>query len=121
MTKIAAKFVNMAAMGPDGGSGVIEIVVNKRSVVNSQLGNILAVGGQSGEYREGLGSPARYICRRVQPESRRLEVLHRRILVGVMTRKVGAPVEHQVRRSSIVRVEIDLRSRSEVRAGRASH
>ena len=109
MTEIAAKFESMLAVDPGRGSSGLPVVVDKRSVVNSQLRNVLTVGGESVDDREGVRSAARHICRRVQPKSRRFEVLHRRILRGIVARIVESGVEHKVRRGRIVRIEIHLR------------
>ena len=58
VTKFAAKFEAMPAMDPDGGLCVVVVVVNEGSIVDSQLGNVLAVGPKGVlEQREwkGLG------------------------------------------------------------------
>src|SRR5258708_21800024 len=109
MTEIAAKFENMPTVDPGRGSNGMPVMVDKRSVVVSQLRNALAVGLEAVDDREGLGSATGHIRRRVQPESRQIEVLHRRILRGVVARVVESGVEHKFRRGRIVGIEIHLR------------
>src|SRR5260370_41109649 len=110
MTEIAAKFKSMCAVDPGRRSSGLLVVVKKRSVVYSHLRNALTVGGESVDNREGVRSAARHICRRVQPKSRRFEVLHRRILRGIVARKVESGVEHKFRSGRIIRIEIPLRA-----------
>ena len=95
MTEIAAKFERVAAVDPDRGFSVVPVVVDKRSVVYSHLRNVLTVDGESVKDREGVRCAARHICRCVQPKSRRHEVLHRRILHGVVAREVESGVQAQ--------------------------
>ena len=76
MTDIAAKFEGMTAVHPGRGSGGRPVVVDEWSVVVSHLGNVLMVCLESVDDREGVRGASGHICRRVQPESRRLEVLH---------------------------------------------
>src|ERR1700733_13109911 len=102
MTEVTAEFDKMLAVDPAHGSSGIPVVVIKRSVVISQLRNALTVGAESVDDREGVRGAARHICRRVQPKSRRLEVLHKRILRGAVARKVESAVEHKFRCGRIV-------------------
>src|ERR1700722_5870585 len=114
MTEITAEFESVAPADPDRGFSVVIVIVNERSVVYSKLRNALTVDGEPGEGRKGVRRAARHICRRVQPKGRCLEVLHCRILQGVVARKVESCVEYKIRRGRVVRIEIDLRGRRHV-------
>src|ERR1700733_11899957 len=125
MTEIAAEFERMAAVNPDRGFGGVVIVINERGVVHSQIrkGRVIYGWGivRPGEDREGIRGSARHICRRVQAKTRRLEVLHRRILRSSMARKVESGVKHEVWRGRIVRIKIQLWGWRRVPSSRGGH
>src|SRR5579862_2065684 len=110
MTEIAAKFESMAAVDPDRRLCVVPVIVDKGSVVDSQLRNALAVDGESREDRESIRSAARHVCRCVQSKTGRLEILNRRVLKGSMAREVHPGVQHKIGSGRIVCIEIQLRS-----------
>ena len=93
------------------------VVVDEWSVVVSQLGNVLMVCLESVDDREGVRGASGHICRRVQPKSRRLEVLHKSILRGNVLCIGESGMEHKPWRGGVVGIEIYLRSRGRVPPG----
>src|SRR3984885_6007810 len=125
MTEISAEFESVAAMNPYRVFSIVVMVVNEWSVVDCQIREVRVIYGWGiagpGEDGEGIRCSARHIGRRVQPNSRRLEVLHCRILRSGMAREVESGVEYKIRRGCIVRIEIQLRGGGCVPAGRGGH